>query len=192
LHIGDGPADRRSETICWRGDKLGIDEIVSRFEEQELAEVRILGVPNLRISRDIAASQLLNAADDRELVADIREKLDQIETSGIDPESFWRLSDRGAYDVMVECPPCSGDGRFDVTISRRGSRFDHRPRQRYGTEPPGAVSLPKATNPLAAAYSQQLGMNLSKVLRERLPELRQPVAVLVVERMPTSPNAISH
>jgi SAM-dependent methyltransferase len=184
LHIGDRPTDRRSETICWRADELGIDEIVSNFEAQELAAVRILGVPNLRISRDIAASQLLDSGDDQELVADVREKLERIETSGIDPEAFWRLSDRGAYDVMVECPPRSGDGRFDVTISRRGTTFDHRPRLGYRTELPGARSPPKATNPLAAAYRQQLGMNLSKVLRERLPELRQPLAVLVVEQMP--------
>jgi len=86
LHIGDRPTDSRSETICWQGDELGIDEIVSNFEAQELATVRILGVPNLRLSRDIAASQLLDSAEDEELVADIREKLDRIETSGIDPE----------------------------------------------------------------------------------------------------------
>jgi hypothetical protein len=55
---------------------------------------------------------------------------------------------------------------------------------------PRAGGARKATDPLAAAHKQQLALSLSTLLRESLPATQQPAAVLVVDQIPASADAL--
>jgi polyketide synthase PksJ len=181
LHVGEDPHVAAPEVPRWQGGTFEVDEIVSHLEARKLDAVRISGVPNLRVAKDVAAWRMLNSADAQAPVARIREMIDDLATKAVDPDCFWRLSDRGAYNVMIELPPHSRDGSFDVTVSRRHCRIGRR------TEDELAMSAragPMSTDPLAAAHKQQLALSLSALLRESLPATQQPAAVLVVDQIP--------
>ena len=188
LHVGEDSHVAAPEVSRWQAETFEVDEIVSHLEAQKWDAVQIAGVPNLRVAKDVAAWRLLNSLDAQAPVARIREQIDGLDTTGVDPETFWRLSDHGAYDVLVELPPRSRDGSFDVTVCRRHCRIGRPTEQQLAQE--ARAGAPKATDPLAAAHKQQLAISLSTLLRESLPATQQPAAVLVVDQIPASANAL--
>jgi len=91
------------------------------------------------------------------------------------------LSDGPEHGVHVAWSPDASDGRFDVVLTDR--------RRWTGLLPARSPGLPasaeRATDPMAAIAMQQLGMELAKTLRDRLPDVALPAAVLAVSAMPS-------
>jgi hypothetical protein len=184
LHVGEAKSSTSRQEVEWQAGDDTVADLLSRFDAQQLPALRILDVPNRRVARDLAAVRLLWSADDRQTVKDLRKRTEDEVSTGADPEDFWKLSDRPAYDVRVGWSPHSVDGRFDVALVDRKRQFDAPSLQRTanGSSSPGRLAL--ATDPLAAAFMQQLGLELGKVLRARLAEPLLPAAVLAVKEMP--------
>ena len=181
LHIGGASPSASGREVTWQGGNQTAQEFLSRFAAEQLTAVRILDVPNLRVAHDLAAVQSLWSADDREAVEDLRKRVAQEVRGGIDPEDFWKFADTGDYDVRVGASPHSADGSFDVTLVDRKGQLD------VSLQRPSAAShrRPIATDPLAAAFMQQLGLELGKMLRDRLPEPSLPGAVVALSEMPS-------
>jgi SAM-dependent methyltransferase len=188
LHVGEDSPVAAPEVSLWQAETFEIDEIVSHLEARKLDAVQITGVPNLRVAKDVAAWRLMNSVDAQATATGIRELIDGLDTTGVDPEAFWRLSDHGAYDVLVELPPNSRDGSFDVTVCRRNCRLGRSTKQLAPEARAGGAH--KATDPLAAAHKQRLALSLATLLRESLPATQQPAAVLVVDQIPASADAL--
>src|SRR5262249_32112681 len=110
--------------------------------------------------------------------------LAEIPDRGIDPEEFWKLPDRATYEVRVGCSPHPHHECFDVALVKRGYRsaapLRGLPASPRWDEPPAAL----ATDPFRAAFMQQLGLDLRKMLQVRLPESLLPAAVLAVNELP--------
>jgi SAM-dependent methyltransferase len=184
LRVDEAKCSASPQEMEWQASDNAVAALVSRFDAQRLTAVRILDVPNSRISRDAAAVRLLGCADDRQLVKDLRKRMAEFESTGTDPEAFWKLADMPAYDVRVGWSPHSPDGRFDVALVERNRWPGPPPLQRAATGPSGRLPAALATDPLAAAFMEQLGLDLGKMLRARLPEPLLPAAVLAVNEMP--------
>lgn len=183
LQVGEAkPAEVRQEAEWHAGDTAIVD-LVSRFKELRLPAVRILDVPNIRLARDLAVSRLVESADDQRLINDLRNRMAGFKSTGTDPEIFWQLLDPQVYDVRVGWSAYSPDGRFDVALVDRRQWSGRPPLQRPRTDWSG-VTPALATDPLAAAFMQHLGLHLAEMLRTRLPEPQLPAAVLVVNQMP--------
>ena len=178
LHVGGSQPSASEPATEWQAADAELAELISRFDAGQLSAVRILDVPNKRVAGDLAAVQLLWSADDSELVGDLRDRIPRDVDAGQNPETFWRLSDRD-YDVRVGSSPHSADGSFDVALARRGQRTPSL--ERIAAH---SGRGPLATDPMAAAYLQQLGLELGKILQERLPEALVPAAVLALHEMP--------
>ncbi len=187
LQIGEDPAVAAADVSCWRTEGFKVDDIVSHLQARKSDAVQIVGVPNLRVAKDVIAWRLLNQLDAQIPATRIREMIAELDAQAVDPETFWRLQDQGAYDVLVELPSHSRDGSFDVTISRRDCRIGRQAKSLATT--PHASFVRKSTDPLAAAHKQQLAVTLSTLLRERLSAMQQPAAVLVVDQLPTAEAA---
>ncbi len=178
LHV-DGASSSAPPAAEWQAGGDTAAELIGRLNAERLSAVRILDVPNSRLARDLAAVQALWSTDDTESVGDLKARIAQDVDAGVDPEAFWKLADED-YDVRVGSSPYSVDGRFDVTLAKRGQGLPSLPRSAAG-----ASRGPIATDPMAAAYLQQLGLELGNNLRQRLPEPMVPAAVIALHEMPS-------
>ena len=185
LHVGDAGSSSPAPVAEWQAGDDTAAELVSRFDAQQFPAARILDVPNRRVARDLAMVRMLWSAADRELVKDLRKRAAEEPRTGTDPEDFWKLSDGPAHDVRVGWSPHAADGRFDVTLVDRKRALDALSLQRGA----GDLSYPSrgavATDPLAAAFMQQLGLELANVLSARIAEPHLPAAVIAVNEIPS-------
>jgi len=182
LHINGPQAHADRHVLDWQADEANLEQLLARFGGQPIPEVRLVNMPNSRVAADLAGVRSLWLADDRQSVADIRRQVAKYMKAGIDPEACWQLAETSGYDVRVDCSADSGEGRFDLALANRKSGIGRPLLQR----PTAALSdAPLATDPMAAAYMQQLGLELGNFLRERLAEAQLPAAVISLNQLPS-------
>jgi SAM-dependent methyltransferase len=197
LHVGETQSPPSRREAEWQADDHTVAELLSRFDRQQLASVTILDAPNRRLASDLAGVRRLWSADDRQLVEDIRRSAAAEPELGVDPEDFWKLSDMPTRGVRVGWSPHSAEGRFDVALAAR-DRSPWAPSLQRATA--SSLAAPRrrlATDPLAVAFMQQLGLELRQLLSDRLPESQLPAAVIAVNELPSSvatrpPGAMAH
>jgi SAM-dependent methyltransferase len=181
LHVDDSAVRISREVPEWQAGEAGLENLLARFGREQLAEVRLLNVPNSRVAADLAAVRSIRCADDLQLVSDIRAQQVKPVNLGIDPEACWQRAEALGYDVRVGRSPRSVEGHFDVALAVRKQGFE-RPLLQGST---AALSdAPVATDPIAGAYMQQLGLELGNLLRTQLPEADVPAAVIVLNSLP--------
>jgi SAM-dependent methyltransferase len=182
LHVDDPTVHTSRHVPEWEASEATLEELLARVGRQQLPELRFLNMPNSRVAADLAAVRSLWRADDRLLVRGIRGQTAEYVNPGIDPEACWQLAETLDYDVRVGCSPHSGEGRFDVALADR----KHGSRRPTLQRPMVASSdAPVATDPMAAAYMQQLGLELANLLRAQLPESELPAAVIALNKLPS-------
>jgi SAM-dependent methyltransferase len=190
LHVGEGELPASRSAAEWEAGDRSIAEIVAQIEAGRFTAATIRNVPNRRLASDIASARRLWSADDQELVGTLRDSFDAEPDYGIDPEDYWALSDMGLCDVRVSLSPGSVEGQFDVTLiacdQARGTSLP-----RWNDMPAPAKPRRLATDPLEAAYQQQLGPELHQLLRDRLPDGSLPAAVLAVGTLPSAEPMVS-
>ena len=119
LHIGKAPLIEPQEIIEWTSDN-SLASISARLAERAPKSVRICNVPNRRLSRDLAAAQILATSKDFRVVADLRQSLEKSENSSIDPEAFGQLGVAQDYETKIGWTTDSQTGCFDVLFVQRG------------------------------------------------------------------------
>jgi hypothetical protein len=183
LHI-DGPKAQASRHVPeWQAGTATLEQHLARFCTLQIPEVRLMNMPNSRTAADLAAVRSLWGTDDRQLVGDIRgQAAEHLTNVCFDPEACWRVAEPPDYDVGVGCSPCSLEGCFDVALINRKHGIEW-PTPQRSTVASSDTLL--ATDPMAAAYMQQLGLELGNLLRAQLPEAQLPAAVLVLKKLPS-------
>jgi SAM-dependent methyltransferase len=181
LHVEDETARASRHVPEWQADEATLDELLARFGSQQLAEVRLLNMPNSRVAADLAAAHSIWRADDRQSVRDIRAQQAEAVIAGIDPEACWQRAEALGHDVRIGCSPGSAEGQFDIALAARAHGFERPFLQRPTATQSNA---PVATDPMAAAYMQQLGLELGNLLRAQLPEAQVPAAVIALNKLP--------
>jgi SAM-dependent methyltransferase len=184
LHVGEPKAATSRQETKWQAGNLAATELVSRFDVAQLPCVSIMNVANRRLASDIAGVRRLWSAEDRELVGDIRRSVTVESNPDCDPEDFWKFADPQLRDVRVSWSSHSTEGHFDVAIVA-GDCSSGAPPQRTTGVTSDSRQRRLATDPLEAAFMQQLGLELRQLLCDRLPESRLPAAVLAVKELPT-------
>jgi SAM-dependent methyltransferase len=179
LHIEGPQRFDAGQLPEWRVGKASAEELLARFCAQNLPAVRLLNVANSRLAADLAAVRSLRNADGEELIGDIREKVENPGTA-IDPEAIWQSANKSDCEVHIGYSPHSEEGVFDVTLIDRRQGAGRTSFQHSAS----AVTLrkPVATDPLAAIFMQQLGLELGNVLMAELPELSTIPPVIALNK----------
>jgi SAM-dependent methyltransferase len=183
LHVDNPTAYASRHVQEWEASAATLEELLARFGREQSVEVRLLNMPNSRVAADFAAVRSLWRADDRQSVKDIRAHTAEPVNAGIDPEACWQLAETLGYDVRVDCSPHSTEGRFDVALADRKHGIERLSFQRPTAARSDALV---ATDPMAAAYMQQLGLELGNLLRAQLPEAQVPAAVIALNKLPST------
>lgn len=190
LHVGETRSATSRREAEWQAGDLTVADLVSRFDRQPFAAVTIKDVPNRRLASDLAAVRRLWSAGDGQSVEDIRRSMASETDRGVDPEDFWKLGDTQSRDVRIGWSPHSTQGHFDVALVARDRPPGTPLLQRVTSRSSPSRRRRVATDPLAAAYMQQLGLELGQLLSDRLPAPRLPAAVLAVNEMPSGETAM--
>jgi non-ribosomal peptide synthase protein (TIGR01720 family) len=171
-------------------------ELSRLLQMQRPAGVKISGVANARIAKDLSIARTLAACDDNTLVADLCAQLSVAEQRGgnplaVDPESLCRVAEAHGFRASIHWTRGATDGRVDFEFVDPGqcqalemdcraleSSVSQRGWGRYAHEP---LSAKQDSAPI-------LIRQLRAYLDDNLPEYMIPGAIVVLKELPLTPN----
>ena len=189
LHVGaagetEVPEAPR-EWLDWEADGLSLEALRVLLAGRAPEALGVAGVPNARVAADVKLAALLNSGDCPATAAELKER--SAGAAGVEPDDLRALAEELPYAVELSFARHGADGRFDVTLTRRGA--DGEARAAASPEPSAAEPLAAyANNPLLDKQARRLAPQLAGFLKEQLPAYMIPSAFLVLDRLPLTPN----
>ena len=189
LHVGAEVATIDAPVwLDWYREGLSCAKIVQLLSAPEPKFIGITNIPNARLSRDLAAIQLLATIDCPSTVAEFRTALLDSLQPGIQPEQLWQIGTDLAYEVEINWSGLGLDGSYDVAFYKRSTANQ---RQMVNFPIPTAAPQPwsvYANQPFINNISSDLVPRLRVFLQEKLPEYMVPSAFVLMETLPLTPN----
>jgi ubiquinone/menaquinone biosynthesis C-methylase UbiE/acyl carrier protein len=184
--MGLGP-----EPMKWQEHDLMVAAVRRLLREKGSETLQLAHVPNARVLKYVKALELLRSEVPPETVGQLRDILSEIQTSGVDPEELWALSNDLPYSVDISWANAHADGSFDVT-------FTHSSKMQAGLKEPlrdsARVTVPPkpwgqyANDPLRGTFARKLVPELKEFLSERLPEHMIPFTFVLMDALPLTPS----
>ncbi|WP_376962034.1 amino acid adenylation domain-containing protein [Azospirillum sp. A26] len=191
LHVG---AEDLRPAGGWREAGEDLTRLDRLLAEERPAGLRIAGIANRRLTRDLAAWMAMSGASSSAAGA-LRERIDRLDPAGADPDAYRALAEAHGYRARVGWsvgPDGAGDaeGRFDVEIFDP-ARLERHPIGPYPIGPEPAVPdgwRAQCSDPLLARQRRQFAPRLLSALRGSLPAHMVPSQILRVDRLPLTVN----
>lgn len=159
LHADRARSPRPRDWLDWSAEGLTPAALAARLAAEEPAALGVRGVPNARLTAEVAAVEALRRDDGGAATAgELRRSLRRWERPGaVDPEELWSLGERLPYRVEVRWGADADDGTCDVLLRHRH----------------------KAAVEAAAAEPLTPAPTLEAELRRRLPPDAPPVRLVI-------------
>jgi amino acid adenylation domain-containing protein len=173
------------EQVRWGEEVRSLAQLEAGLQAHRWAGLRICGIANERLSREVAARELIETSDEAAEASALRRQISERAFEGVDPQSLWDLAEANGYELAV---------RADAQVAEcfEAQLVD---RSRIGTLPklarvplPGKVWREYANDPLESSFRQQLIPQLREYLKERLPEYMVPSAWMALKQLPLTPS----
>lgn len=172
-------------TVAWT-EGLTATEILRNLRDLgSPATLRVTGIPNARLSTELASLRLIEQSDDHREVGGLRREMRMAPVRGIDPEEFWREACKA--DCLVRVRPHAA-GSYEIYLADTvAAQLPAGASQLDGAgEQDTPVQL--ANEPLENAFRQHLVEELREFLRKQLPDYMIPAAWVPLASLPQTPS----
>ncbi|NEO47604.1 MAG: AMP-binding protein, partial [Moorea sp. SIO4A3] len=188
LHI-EAQTAKVIEPLVEKGVGVNYEDIEVYLKQKQPPAICFSGLVNGRVENDVLGVELVSATEEVKNVQQLRQKLQEKQVNGIDPEKLHELSESLGYSLEL-CWAAQGGAEFmDATFVRSELAAE------------GMVLTPLTqksviggnwgrygNNPLASVTAKQLIPQLREYLELRLPEYMVPSGYVVLSQIPLTPN----
>jgi len=185
LHVGAAAATLADQTIDWQQAGMTTQAVRQLLTEQRPPVLALTGLLDKRVEAERKALELLASAEQELTVEEVRQALEHAEMNGVAPESLYELAAELGYRLETFVSRTAEIGLFDAVFAAED--LDVWPI--LTEQEVKGRSLKEWTNTPAQAQqqAQKIAM-LRRHLRECLPEYMLPSAIVVLDRIPLTPN----
>nr|AKA59408.1 non-ribosomal peptide synthetase [uncultured bacterium AB_1241] len=175
LHTAPTPVPAPPPEVRWADEVADLSALATRLGDG--ATLRLTGVPNRRVRREVEATRALSRGDGVAAALALRD-------DGIDPEDIHELGERMGLRVTATWSPDAED-RLDYTFAPAGEHpADLVPAEGLADAPLAAYT----NNPADSYRFGALVGALGPFLREQLPDYMVPSTFVVLDQLPLNPN----
>jgi amino acid adenylation domain-containing protein len=186
LHIrNESLTEINSTTLNWSNDNLNLANVRQLLRENQPEIITITQVSNARVTPAVKTAECLHNNSEFKTVLQIRQALQNLPNSGIDPEDWYSLADELNYNINISWSDSSLEGKYDVIFINKTVKGKIKPPQ-INTKLRPWQSY--ANNPLQAKAARHLVPELRQFLAEKLPDYMIPSAFIVLESLPVTAN----
>ncbi|MFD1047011.1 methyltransferase [Kibdelosporangium lantanae] len=175
VHLGTRPVRPAEEWVEWTPETT-VDSLLTGDA------VRITGIPNPRVVRELRAVELLRAAAPGATVQDLRRELDRTPLVGLEIEDVQAIADEHGYQVRfvanMEMP-----GGYDAVFTCGGGVGES-----ASGWPELAAPATYANDPIAARRRRQLVPAVREFLKTKVPQYMVPSSFIILDGLPLTPN----
>lgn len=187
LHVG-GEQKVPCQTECksWQELDESLTSLETLLHHRHPSALRIVSIPNRRLSIDAAAAAAIEAADDHLTVERLREQMSSPSNMGADPHELWALGELHGYEARVGWSSIQFPTHFDVEWVDRTAGWV-----------PLKAALPAdriseySNNPLENSLSYRFTEQLRQYLLDRVPEAMIPSEWTILRNLPRTPDGVS-
>ncbi|MBD1900675.1 non-ribosomal peptide synthetase [Trichocoleus sp. DQ-A3] len=172
----------KGSSLDWHENNLTVSAVHQLLIDNQPESLSITNVPNARVTAAVKTAEWLSGAAEFKTAGQMREALQKLQNSGVEPEDFYRLD--VPYNVDISWSSSGTEGRYDVVfVSKEIGKKTTLPLSNK------LRSLQSyANNPLQAKAARKLIPQLQTYLTQKLPEYMVPSAFVVLESLPLTPN----
>ncbi|MFB5944678.1 amino acid adenylation domain-containing protein [Albibacterium profundi] len=170
-------------------ERSSLESIDTLLSDHSNKVILIRDIPNQRVVKDYALSQIVRTLDKNDTVKTIKGKLRAINPTGINPTELWRLGEQRGFKTHIRWTNDASDGNIEVVFIpvNLGECLPDAPSQLVITSEKEYLRVKKDTVEILSIPDHQIHLWKNK-LKAHLPEFMIPNALIALNRFPTTEN----
>ncbi|WP_165438742.1 non-ribosomal peptide synthetase [Albibacterium indicum] len=170
-------------------ERSSLESIDTLLSDHSNKVILIRDIPNQRVVKDYALSQIVRTLDKNDTVKTIKGKLRAINPTGINPTELWRLGEQRGFKTHIRWANDASDGNIEVVFIpfRFGECLPDAPSQLVITSEKEYLRIKKDTVEILNIPDHQIHL-WRNTLKAYLPEFMIPNALIALNRFPTTEN----